>query len=58
MITTKFIMRKLNISNNEIDEKGIIYLKDNLKNCRVEMLDLSSNPIGNNGCIAISKCFL
>ena len=52
------VMRKLNISNNEIDEKGIIYLKDNLKNCRVEMLDLSSNPIGNNGCIAISKCFL
>ena len=52
------VMKKLNISNNEIDEKGIFYLKENLKNCKVEMLDLSLNPIGNEGCIAISKCFV
>ena len=52
------VMRKLNVSNNEIDEKGIFYLKDNLKNCKIEILDLSSNPIGNDGCIAISNCLL
>ena len=52
------VMRNLNVSNNEIDENGILYLKDNLKNCKVEILDLSSNPIGNDGCIAISKCLL
>ena len=50
------IVKKLNISNNEIDEKGIFYLKEHLKNCKVEILDLSLNPIGNEGCIAISKC--
>ena len=52
------IMKKLNVSNNEIDEKGIFYLKDNLKNCKVEYLDLSLNPFGNEGCIAISKCLM
>ena len=52
------VMKKLNVSNNEIDEKGIFYLKENLKNCKVEMLDLSFNPIGNEGCIAISKCLI
>ena len=52
------VMKKLNVSNNEVDEKGIFYLKENLKNCKVEMLDLSFNPIGNEGCIAISKCLI
>ena len=52
------IIKKLNVSNNEIDEKGIFYLKDNMKNCKVEILDLSANPIKNEGCIAISKCLI
>ena len=52
------IMKKLNVSNNEIDEKGILYLKDNMKSCKVEILDLSVNPIKNEGCIAMSKCLI
>ena len=52
------IMKKLNVSNNEIDVKGIYYLKDNLKNSKVEYLDISQNPIGNEGCIAISQCLV
>ena len=51
-------MKKLNVSNNEIDEKGILYLKDNMKSCKVEILDLSVNPIKNEGCIAMSKCLI
>ena len=52
------VMKKLNISNNEIDVKGIHYLKEHLKNCKLEYLDLSLNPIGNEGCIEISKCLI
>ena len=50
------ILKYLNISNNEIDEKGMYYLKDNLNDCKIEILDVSSNPIGNEGCIALGKC--
>ena len=50
------ILKYLNISNNEIDEKGILYLKDNLNECKIEVLDISSNPLGNEGCIALGKC--
>ena len=57
-LTGNEILKKLNVSNNEIDEKGIFYLKENLKNCKVEFLDLSLNPIGNEGCVAISKCLV
>ena len=50
------VLKYLNVSNNEIDEKGMYYLKDNLDECKVEILDVSSNPIGNEGCIALGKC--
>ena len=50
------VLKNLNISNNEIDEKGINYMNENLINCKIEIIDLSSNPIGNDGCIAFGKC--
>jgi Ran GTPase-activating protein (RanGAP) involved in mRNA processing and transport len=50
------VLKNLNISNNEIDEKGIFYMNENLVNCKIEVIDLSSNPIGNDGCIAFGKC--
>ena len=50
------VLKYLNISNNEIDEKGIYYLKDNLNECKIEVLDISSNPLGNEGCITLGKC--
>ena len=49
------IIKKLNVSNNEIDVKGIEYLNNNIKKSKVEYLDLSQNPLGNEGCIEISK---
>ena len=53
-----YIIKKLNVSNNEIDAKGIYYLKNNLKISKVEYLDLSENPLGNEGCVEISKCLV
>ena len=50
------VLKNLNVSNNEIDEKGVYYLNENLNNCKIEIFDLSSNPIGNEGCIAMGKC--
>ena len=50
------VLKYLNISNNEIDEIGMYYLKDNINDCKIEILDISSNPIGNEGCIALGKC--
>ena len=50
------VLKYLNISNNEIDEKGMYYLKDTLIDSKVEIFDISSNPIGNEGCIALGKC--
>ena len=55
-LKNNIVLKYLNISNNEIDEKGIYYLKDNLNECKIEILDISSNPIGNEGCIAFGKC--
>ena len=52
------ILKNLSVRNNEIDEKGMFYLKNNLKDCKIEILDISSNPIGNEGCIAVSKCLI
>ena len=49
------IIKKINVSNNEIDVKGIEYLNNTLKKSKIEYLDLSQNPLGNEGCIAISK---
>ena len=53
-----YIIKKLNVNNNEIDAKGIYYLKNNLKISKVEYLDLSENPLGNEGCVEISKCLV
>lgn len=50
------VLKNLNVSNNEIDEKGIYYMNENLINCKIEIIDLSSNPIGNDGCISFGKC--
>ena len=50
------VLKYLNISNNEIDEKGMYYLKDNIIDSKIEILDVSSNPIGNEGCIALGQC--
>ena len=55
-LNNNIVLKYLNISNNEIDDKGIYYLKDNLEDCKVEVFDISSNPIGNEGCIALGKC--
>ena len=50
------VLKYLNVSNNEIDEKGMYYLKDNIIDSKLEALDVSSNPIGNEGATAIGKC--
>ena len=55
-LSGNIVLKYLNISNNEIDDKGMHYLKDNFKECKLEVLDLSSNPIGNEGCISLGKC--
>ena len=55
-LSGNIVLKYLNISNNEIDDKGMHYLKDNFEECKLEVLDLSSNPIGNEGCISLGKC--
>ena len=44
------------ISNNEINEKGIIYMESKIKSCKLKHLDISCNPISNNGLILIADC--
>ena len=50
------VLKYLNVSNNEIDEKGMYYLKDNIIDSKLEVLDVSSNPIGNEGATAVGSC--
>ena len=49
-------LQTLIISNNEINEKGIIYMESKLIECKIKYLDISCNPISNNGLIIIAKC--
>ena len=49
-------LQSLILSNNEINEKGIIYMESKLNECKLKYLDLSCNPISNNGLILIGNC--
>ena len=44
------------LSNNEINEKGILYMESKLSSCKLKHLDLSCNPISNNGLISLANC--
>ena len=55
-LISNFSLQTLLISNNEITEKGIIYMKSKLNLCKLKYLDISCNPISNNGLILLSKC--
>ena len=49
-------LHSLIIPNNEINEKGILYLESKLKLCKLKHLNVSCNPISNNGLIALGHC--
>ena len=49
-------LKDLILSNNEINEKGILYMESKLNLCKLKHLDLSYNPIANNGLILLGKC--
>lgn len=49
-------LQVLILSNNEINEKGIIYMETKLTQCKLKHLDLSLNPINNNGLISLANC--
>ena len=49
-------LQSLIIPNNEINEKGILYMENKLQTCKLKHLNISSNPIGNNGLISLGIC--
>ena len=49
-------LQSLILSNNEINEKGILYMETKLISCKLKHLDLSCNPISNNGLISLANC--
>ena len=55
-LITNSTLKYLIIPNNEITEKGILYLESKLKICKLKHLNIATNPIGNNGLIALGNC--
>ena len=49
-------LQTLILSNNEINQKGISYMESNLDSCNLNYLDLSYNPISNEGLISLGNC--
>ena len=55
-LITNESLKYLIIPNNEITEKGILYLESKIKVCKLKYLNLGSNPIGNIGLISLGNC--
>ena len=49
-------LQDLNIQNNEINEKGISYMESKLTTCKLQHLNISCNPISNNGLLSLGNC--
>ena len=55
-LVSNITLKTLIIHNNEITEKGIAYFETKSVNCKLKILDISRNPIGNNGIISLGNC--
>lgn len=55
-LTSNLNLQSLIIPNNEINEKGVLYLESKLQTCKLRHLNISCNPIGNNGIISLGNC--
>ena len=55
-LESNITLQNLILSNNEINEKGILYMETKLISCKLKHLDLSCNPISNNGLISLANC--
>lgn len=49
-------LQNLNLHNNEITERGISYMESKLTECKLKHLNISCNPISNNGLISLGEC--
>ena len=49
-------LQTLILSNNEINEKGMSYMESKIYSCKLKHLDLSYNPISNQGLILLGNC--
>ena len=49
-------LQTLILSNNEINQKGISYMESNLDFCKLNYLDLSCNPLSNEGIVLLGNC--
>ena len=57
-LESNFSLQNLILSNNEINEKGILYMESKLNICKLKHLDLSCNPISNNGLNSLANCLV
>ena len=48
-IENKESIMSLNISNNEITYESLVEVRNSIVNTRLRVLDISNNPIGNEG---------
>lgn len=49
-------LKTLNIPHNEINEKGILYMEAKLQTCKLRHLNISCNPISDDGLISLGNC--
>jgi Ran GTPase-activating protein (RanGAP) involved in mRNA processing and transport len=55
-LESNITLQSLIIPNNEINEKAMIYMESKLKVCKLRYLNISCNPISNEGIIALGNC--
>ena len=55
-LMSNITLQNLNLHNNEITERGISYMESKLTECKLKHLNISCNPISNNGLISLGEC--
>jgi len=55
-LMSNITLQTLNLQNNEITEKGISYLESKLTTSKLKHLNISCNPISDNGLISLGNC--
>ena len=55
-LMSNITLQTLNLQNNEITEKGISYLESKLTMSKLKHLNISCNPISDNGLISLGNC--